>query len=72
MIFQNAGSNGFTGPEERNGRSEGSTAGDPSMRITGSAPLDVLSRAQAGIRTGVIKRHDIRISMDGKQGTVGR
>ena len=52
MIFQDAGSNGFTGPEERNGRLEGSTADDPSMRVTGSATLDVLSRAQAGLRRG--------------------
>ena len=42
----------FTGPEERNGRLEGSTADDPSMRVTGSATLDVLSRAQAGLRRG--------------------
>ena len=50
--FYNAGSNGFTGPEERNGRPDGTVASDSPVRASGSATLDVLSHAEAGIRGG--------------------
>jgi len=39
MIFLNAGSNGFTGPEERNGESEGSAAGDTQNATHGRDPM---------------------------------
>ena len=43
--FLERGPERIHGPRGKNGRSEGSTAGDPPVRVAGSAPLDVLSCA---------------------------